>query len=273
MMTNPSLHEENARTWTAGIDFAPNNAPGLALSSTYYKIKYEDQIYRYPPGSTLNELLADQTWAPLVTRTPSHSQIEKICKSPVFLGSSEDCLASSPVAILDLRALNLSATDVQGIDAEVKQVIRTNHGSFDFGLIGSYMLRFEQAVTRTAPAVDRVGTALNPPTLRLRGTAEWYRNGRNQPGWSASIATDYLGGSRDYDHPPVTHTNALITVDLQLNYRTEQSEAWLGDIELTLNAVNILNQDPPFVNLEAGYDPTNTRPYGRVISFTLQKDW
>jgi len=271
--SNSDLHEENARTWTAGIDFSPSLMPGLTLSSTYYVIDYQDQIFRYSAKNTLEALLADKTWSPLVIRNPSPSQISGICNSPVYIGSVSDCLASAPDAILDIRIRNLSRTSVEGIDAELKQILRTDYGTLDFGLNGSYVLSFRQAVTNAASAVNLAGTVLNPPKLRFRGIAEWSQHGQGRSGFSASIAMDYLDNSKDYDHPPVMRIGATTTLDFQLSYRTEESNAWLGDVELTVNANNIFNQGPSFVNIEAGYDPANSKPYGRVISLSLQKGW
>ena len=37
--------------------------------------------------------------------------------------------------------------------------------------------------------------------------------------------------------------------------------------------MNVFNHAPPFVNREAGYDVQNADPYGRVISFSVQKTW
>jgi hypothetical protein len=47
----------------------------------------------------------------------------------------------------------------------------------------------------------------------------------------------------------------------------------LGDSEFILNAANIFNSVPPFVDREEGYDSLNSQPYGRVISFSIQKNW
>jgi len=271
--SNPKLHEERARTWTAGLDFAPEAILGLSSSLTYYSIDYKDRIFYYPPTVALETLLVDEKWSALVTRDPTRSEIEGVCNSPVFFDSVADCLASTPAAILDLRVRNLSATAVNGVDLELKYALQTDYGRFNFGLNGSYVLNFEQALTRAVPASDLVGMVLNPPRLRFRNVAEWSRHGRDQPGFSASMAMDYLDSFKDYGHSPVNRIGATATFDMQLNYRTEKSGHWLGDVDLTLNAVNIFNEDPPFVNHEIGYDPANTKPYGRVISLGLQKGW
>jgi hypothetical protein len=44
-------------------------------------------------------------------------------------------------------------------------------------------------------------------------------------------------------------------------------------VELALNAMNVFNHTPPFVNQDSGYDVPNADPFGRVISISAQKNW
>jgi len=271
--SNPALHEERAATWTTGVDFAPQSHPGFTASATYYAVYYKDRIWQPRPPLTPEMLLAQDQWASLVTRNPNQSQISAICGSPLFLGSSLDCTNNPPTVILDIRQRNLSATTVNGVDMELRQLLTTRHGTFELGMQGGYIFDFNQAITNAAPALDLVDTVGNPSRVRMRGTADWRRYGRDQPGVGASLAVNYLSGARDYENPPVTQVSGLATFDLQVSYRMAESDRWLGSLDLSLNAVNIFNQSPPFVNRLEGYDPFNTKPYGRVVSFGIQKHW
>ena len=271
--SNESLREETASTWTVGIDFAPASVSGLTLSSSYYTVDYQDQTWHYNPSVSPEFMIVDNQWASLVTRNPSRAQIDAICSSPVFLGSSADCLANSPGVVLDLRSRNLSVTTVSGLDFELQRSLLTRLGNFNFRLNGGYLFGFQQALTQAAPSIELVNTQGNPPRMRFRSVAEWDRHGRNQPGFGASVAMDYLDGSRDYENLPVTRVPAWQTFDIQLNYRTTLVEQWIGDAEMTLNVVNVFDKDPPFVNRVEGYDPVNAKPFGRVISFEIQKNW
>ncbi len=271
--SNENLHEETATTWTAGIDFAPELISGFTLSSTYYTTKYKDRTWRPTSLLTLETLLADDQWSPLVTRNPSQAQVNVICSSPVFFGLSSDCITNPPSVILDIRVRNLSSTLLKGLDIELQQALHTHYGSFNLGVTGTYVFSFKQAVTQAAPSIDFAGTVANPPDLRLHGFVEWYQYGRNEPGLGVSLSMDYLDNSRDNENPPITGISSATTFDIQLNYRTAKSNRWLENIELTLNAVNVFNEDPPFVNRILGYDSANAKPYGRVVSFSIRKNW
>ena len=44
-------------------------------------------------------------------------------------------------------------------------------------------------------------------------------------------------------------------------------------MEFALNAVNVFNQSPPFVDSMYGYDVVNSQPLGRVLSLSVRKKW
>jgi hypothetical protein len=62
-------------------------------------------------------------------------------------------------------------------------------------------------------------------------------------------------------------------VDARFAYLTRQNEGWLGGMELSVNVVNVLNHDPPFVDDLYGYDVYNVQALGRVVSADITKRW
>jgi iron complex outermembrane receptor protein len=40
-----------------------------------------------------------------------------------------------------------------------------------------------------------------------------------------------------------------------------------------LDVTNLFNTDPPFVNVIGGYDPSENSAIGRMIGFTIAKEW
>jgi iron complex outermembrane receptor protein len=270
---NPDLKEETASTWTAGVDLAFRSLPQSSLSLTYYSIKYTDRIVLPGYPSLLDILLQGEQWAPVINRNPSSADIEAICSSPFFFGSVEQCRSTPVAAIIDYHYRNLSSSRMNGIDASFDQSLDTSRGSFRFGLRGTYLLSFDQAASRASPMVSILDTAANPLSLRLRGTAEWYQHHVDMPGWGASLAVDHSGGYRDTDADSVRGVAGFSTVDLSLSYRTSATDGLLGDVEFRLNAANVFNRDPPFLDREDGYDLSNSDPYGRVLSLGIQKKW
>lgn len=266
---NEDLQEETATTWTIGFDLAPASVPGLKASLTYFDVDYEDRIaIPGPPGDPFSILLEEDLWADVVTRNPSQEEIDAICNRPDFQGVPEDCVLAPPTVIIDGRVHNLARTEVRGLDLSVEQIFDTQIGRFGLGLGGSYNFEFEQALSSTSPSADIVDTIGNPLALRLRGTATWNR-GR----WGAGAAINYADAYEDTLSQPNRSIDSWTTVDVQASYRAGLGDGLLENLEMTLSAVNVFNEDPPFANQAIGYDVVNANPYGRLVSLQVTVDW
>ena len=270
---NPDLKEERATTWAAGLDFAPPALPGLQLSLTAYSIDYEDQVVRPGPVNAFDFLFQEDEWASVITRNPSQSQIDAICGSPQFIGNPAQCSTTPPTVIIDARQRNLAMTTVKGLDFKLNQSLVTDWGHLNIEVNGAHVFHFKRALTKTTPALDVLDTVDNPLALRLRGIVEWHQHGRQQPGLAVSLTANYTGRYQDPVSPVRHSVDAWTTFDLGLTYRTEKRGGWTDDTELVVNVANVLNEDPPFVDREWGYDLFNAQPFGRVVSAYVSKHW
>jgi len=271
--SNPNLKQETANTWTAGFDFAPAFLPGSTLSLTYYAIDYEGRIAQ-PAADDPDAILENENeWAPVINRNPSQAQIDSICNSADYQGSVATCLASSPAAIIDGRLANLAATKTTGLDLQAGDSFSGSLGTMSLGVTGNYVFKFDQAVTGTSPALNIVNTINNPLALRLRGTIAWNRQGPGLPGPGVSLAVNYTGGYKDPGSTLIPNVSPWTTVDVRVLYRTRPSEGLLSGLEFSLNAVNVLNHNPPFVDDFNGYDVYNVQALGRVVAADITKRW
>lgn len=271
--SNANLKQETAKTWTAGVDFAPTFMPNSTLSLTYYSIDYAGRIAQPAADNPLAILENESEWAPVITRNPSRAQVDAICDGPNYQGLLSTCLASSPAAIIDGRLANLAETKTTGVDLEAGSSFGGPLGTLNLGVTGNYALKFDQAVTATSPAVDIVNTIGNPVALRLRGTIGWDRAGPQLPGPGFTVAVNYTGGYRNPGSTLVPHVSPWTTVDARMLYRTGPGAGWLSGVEISVNAVNVLNHDPPFVDDLNGYDLYNVQALGRVVSADIVKHW
>lgn len=272
--SNPNLSQETGRTWTAGIDIAPAAIPGLQVSLTYYSINYNDRILVPGPTPAVDILLQENTWASIIDRQPTREEIVAACESPAYNGSTvSQCENATVAAIVDLRVRNIAATRVRGLDLKVDRSFATRLGSFSLGLNSGYVLSFRQAASDTSPMSSILDTVGNPLSLRVRGTADWFQHGFDGPGLGANLTIDHFGGYEDNQSASTRAVGALTTIDLRTSYRTSAGIGPLDDLEFSLNASNILNRVPPFVDRSAGYDLINAEPYGRVVSLSVQKRW
>ncbi|HEY6515970.1 MAG TPA: TonB-dependent receptor [Steroidobacteraceae bacterium] len=271
--SNPSLQEETAKTWTAGFDLAPPFLTGSTFSLTYYSIDYDNRIVT-PGSDNPFAILADEVeWAAVITRNPTPAQAQAICESPYYQQSVSQCLASSPAAIIDGQLANLSSTRTTGMDAEAHDSLSGPLGTLIVDLAGNYVFKFDQSVTSTSPATDISSTVANPLALRLRAMIGWSKEGPQRPGPTVEVAVNYTGGYRNPGSVLLPAVSSWTTVDLRVAYRTREDIGWLSGMEFSLNATNLLNHDPPFVDDQDGYDVYNVQALGRVVSADIRKRW
>ncbi len=265
---NATVRPERANSWTTGLDFAPQWVPGLSLGVTYFRTLFKDRIQAtlYTPT-----VLDDPSYAAIVTRSPTAAQINYICSHSRYVqGTVGDCMAAPIGAIVDLRVRNLALLLTDGIDFNSRYQRPTPFGKLEFGITGTWLRNFSEAQTPDAPFVSVLDTQNEPVNLRLRATAGWqYR------GWGTLIAANFTNSYRDIASIQQRRIDAWTTVDLQLRYDFPADvPAWLQGIRLELNARNLFNVDPPFLNnqeVDIGYDQENANPYGRVLSLQVRK--
>ncbi|TKD51564.1 hypothetical protein [Sphingomonas baiyangensis] len=59
-------------------------------------------------------------------------------------------------------------------------------------------------------------------------------------------------------------------IDLDISYEI-QSGGILDGLSLGIAVTNVLDEDPPFVNIAGGWDPGQASALGRLVAFTLAK--
>ena len=266
--TNPELQPETARTWTLGADFAPRFWPGVSFSLTYFATNYSARIDQ---ASLSADALSQSNLAWLVNRNFTQAQVNDVCSHSVFTGGAATCTGSSVGAIIDNRLRNISLLKTSGIDLIGKYSLESRSGRYDFGLNGTYLLKYLQANTPSSPLLELAGTQNNPINFRARGSAAWTRR-------SVSISTfvNFENAYRDIQSEPNRGVAPWTTIDLQLSYETAgDTLSWLGHTQFALSVQNLFNVYPPFLNnpLGVGYDQENADLYGRLVSFEVRKRW
>jgi outer membrane receptor protein involved in Fe transport len=274
---NDTLTSEEARTWTAGFQWSPESIKGLSLDITYFDIDFEDRIDR--PFISLVAGLNDPRFASLIDTMPTDEEIETLANDPRYLESVFG--RTSPAAdivsgflpvnwILDARINNISRSEVTGVDSQLSYEFKTDLGSFDVGLNGSYMLDFKRALVGADPLVDEVDTLGRPVGFRARGDVTW-----SYQGWAVTGFVNYVDDYIDNISVPERSIDSWTTVDLTIAYDTGDNRGLISDTRLSLTTQNLFDEDPPFVNSFSGvgYDTAIASGLGRLISLQIAKEW
>lgn len=265
---NPDLEPEEAETFTAGFDYAPNDRP-YRISATWFDIRFTDQIAR-PALDNLSQVLLDPSLAPFVRRVrpgsaEDRAAVETLIESPDFLLPGVLPVEAYGV-IVDGRWLNASAVQVRGVDGSAAYDFDLGDaGSLTLEATGSYMASYERKITPAADQVDLVDTLGFPVDFRGTAAAVWRRNDID-----VRFALNHVSGYRDFAGERI---EPWTTADVQFGWRP--SRRWGEGLSLVASIRNLTDEDPPFYDGPngAGFDAGQADPFGRQVSLQLTKRW
>ena len=265
-----NIGPEEATVWQVGFDISIPSSPNLEIGVTYFDIEYEDRIAGLF-GSLISVFTNEDQFAPIVTRDVDDTTAQMILNSPEL--TSNFCGCTDVEAIVNVRDANVSVTEVNGIDATISYQLGTKLGDFDFDLNGSYYLKFEEALTSTAPLVEKVDTVGSPIDLRLRGSVTW-----SLDEYSIAAFVNHADGYTDNTSIVDRNIDSYTTVDMRLAYSAGEREGnrLLDNLEVALTVNNLFDEDPPFFNNVAravAFDFEQSNPQGRFIALQVLKVW
>jgi outer membrane receptor protein involved in Fe transport len=269
---NADLREERARSWTLGMDFEIPAVPRLSAALTYFNTTFRDRMNE--PVFNPATVLTDSSLGNLVNLHPTPAQRQAVCDSaPIFgMGATkEQCLAAPILA--DFRVRNSTLMHTDGIDMLTEYVRESGSNSVTFRLDGTYILSFREQQSALFPMLEGVSTQNHPIDLRLRGAADW-QHGPFRTG----LLINYFDNYRDLASIPHRRVGSWTTLDLNLSYSVRgQREGLLAGTTFSLNADNVFDAAPPFLNnggnVGLGYDQENGDLLGRMLSLSIRKNW
>jgi iron complex outermembrane receptor protein len=127
-------------------------------------------------------------------------------------------------------------------------------------------LNYDVAVTQIARPIDQLGRLNYPVELRSQAFASW-----SQGGISSELTLNYVDGYDNNLATPVQSVDSWTTVDLHVGYEFQSAGGWSSGLAFSFDATNVLDEDPPFVNIQGGFDPGQASVLGRFVSFSISK--
>jgi outer membrane receptor protein involved in Fe transport len=269
---NPDLKPERAKTWTAGLDVRPTGIQGLKAHVTYYNIRFDNEIVEPNLLIDTNSLFAfESVLGPSILQlNPSRAEVQNLASSPGFTNPFGITL-STIRAIFDSRLHNLSIVTTRGLDFGTSYEALGAAGTFDVGLDGTYILRFDNQVSAASPATSTLNTPYNPINLKMRAHASYTRGPL-----SLNAFINYINRYGDARVTPRISVASWTTADATIAYKLPVGFAPLRDTQITFAIVNIANRNPPLVvndTWPVNYDGANANPLGRNFSLLVSKHW
>ena len=267
---NPSLSEETAETWSAGIEVEPSGLPGLSLTANYFNISYKNRI----ENISFIQPLQFAPFGDLVQLEPSADFVQSI-----FDDSSQisNFTPLNPVEPSDIQVfvesgfLNLAERDVSGIDFGMRYERTTSIGDFAARLNGVYFTNYEGRIAEGAEAASELNLLYRPIDFRLRGNISWSKDG-----FTIYSAVNYQDRYSNYEDSSISNDiSSWTTIDFTIAYNFGENtpKSILENTRLNFTATNLLDRNPPFVETVDGlnFDTSNANPYGRQLAVSLTK--
>ena len=116
----------------------------------------------------------------------------------------------------------------------------------------------------------------SPPCVAETGSSSMSSAGSSgaaaaAPGWGGARIVNYTGAYHNPGSTLLPQVAQWTTVDAYARYRLQSTH--LGPTTVTLNAVNLFDHAPPFVDSLYGYDVANVQALGRVLSVQITQRW
>jgi iron complex outermembrane receptor protein len=249
------LRPEASDNWSAGIIFEPAALEGLSVSLDYYLIDYKDKFsYLFPEYA----VQYPDVYSRYVTRSAPTAQ-------DIAMGYA------GAITSMQLGYVNLAGTKVSGIDLDVRYSWDTALGRFNYSLLGTHTLKFDESVSPNAPAVERVGDYRYPKKWQ-GNTSLFLTRGGFDAGVTFRYVHAYYNSGFGIFNPP-RDVDAIKEVDVQTSYLLP----W--GVRFTAGVNNVFDRDPPFFAAPVyysgnfGYDNTLTSPRGATYYMSLRKSF
>ena len=237
---DPNLRPETSSAFNAGISW--RSTGNWALNADYWRYSFEDVLRKENAQAIAN---AD----------PFDTRIERT--------------SAGTIAIVNVAFINADRIETSGVDLSANATLDTRGGSIDAWAEATWLLEYD--VTNAGVAVDALGKLnranVGAPNQRFRTVAgaSWSR--------SAVRITGLLRHVGGYEDDGGGSIDGFTTLDVNARWSLGGRPGEGLDASVTLGAANLLDEDPPFVNIAGSYDPRSSDPRGRrlFVSFGLRR--
>ncbi len=275
----PTLQPQTAHTYSFGFEVQPQSS-GFDAGATYWHSHISKQIgLAFPFNVPLFTNSAFKTfwWGPggqpltqaVLNQLLSQFRVDQA--NAAFTQAYQQALINGGY-IVDLRRKNLGTTTMDGIDFHVNYNWHTGWGDWGASVAGTREL---QRLNIPGPGASLVNLGGTDPRLQFRAAIEWSKNQ-----WTGDIVGNYIGNYNVTGTDVGTYEVATyVTTDVRVSYHIDESAGFLlGKTDLTLQADNVFNRNPPLLLGANGFNSgavgaPHANPIGRLVSIMLVKRW
>lgn len=263
---NPALEPEKAKSYTFGVNWAPEFIDGLKMGVNYYHVKYSNLIYKPTRADVLTNAAfvnsrvlgtfdaATKTYLPFSAAYVAQLIASAPPQTPITPGQTFNMAFNS-------FAINLGTRVHAGYDVDVGYDVDTRFGKLGLGVVANKQTKYDEEVVPGSGYFSRIATG-DAPAWATRFHAQW-----QPPGipLRVGLVSNYKSG---YSDPaPVGKVSSYLTHNLTVAYDFEKV---LNGLTLQARVRNLTDKRPPFYEIDEGYDDDQHTPYGRQFDLTFR---
>jgi len=250
---NPNINPEAGETWTVGIAWSPEFAPGFSFTADYWEVDLDDAITVIAAQSVLEECILNgvQSLCDAVERNPLSAEISTIRSLATNIGNESaegmdfafNYNTNTGIGLFDSRLL------VTWVDSRTSTVLNTVEGSGFFNNLNGLpegVIPEWKAQWTVDWSYGNFGASVNVEWLDSTGERDPFGNGD-------------LNGDGNALNDQITSIESETYLDLTVRYNLPWGTQVSGGI------TNLLDNDPPFIvnGFNANTDSDTFRMLGR----------
>jgi iron complex outermembrane receptor protein len=268
---NLNLEPEEATTWSVGGDW--DVTPSLRLSATYFNVEYVNQVDTYLSDLAILTREAQFAGTGIILRgNEARDRVLGLLAQGVGIGGGvfPGGDPNNVTLFVDGRNNNLGRSNTEGIDVTANWRLTTESaGTFNFNASGTYLTRFEAAISPKGTPIDRRNTIFFPLKFKARGSVAW-----DLDPVRLQLTATHVGGYTNNAVTPNQKVSSYTPVDLSMAWTIGGPDKgpFGGKLTVGFEVRNLFDADPPYVNLtpsgngSGGYDASASNPVGRLFA-------
>ena len=281
---NHNLVPQKGRGWSVGIDVLPALIQGFNANVTLWNAELNGGVGSVP-ASFIIDSAAGTPLNSLLQIYPNGATPAQIAAATANV-PQKTALPATVYYIENIGQQNLYYLSVQGLDVAANYGFSTSFGDFILGDHLTEFLKYNQHMGLGGTEFSVLNTSGfngNFPSIQtnMRANVGW-----NYGGFETSLFLNFTGSYRYWAsgaaNPVIdsaagvptgggdrVHSNTTFDGHMAYNFASNI----LGDAQVFVDAHNIFNKAPPFVNVAAGEDRFAADPIGRLITVGIKAQY